>query len=225
MLQLQIFERFGPAMAHGATRQSDGDFGEGALRLQENLASLCQANRLAQPPKFLRQVHGRAVVRIDSPQQEAGEGDAMITDQPGVPLAVRTADCQGIIVYEPLRHGLAVIHSGWRGSAQNIIGATLEAMRQEYGCDPAQMRVGIGPSLGPCCAEFTDPARELPEFCRPFIRGRQVDFWGLSRRQCEEAGIPPGQIEVAGLCTRCQEGFFSHRRGETGRSLTWAMLK
>ena len=144
----------------------------------------------------------------------------MITDLPGRHLVIQTADCQAVMLYDPRRRVAANVHVGWRGSAANIIGHTVARMVAGFGCRPTDMLAGIGPSLGPCCAEFKNYRREIPsEYWRYRHAGDLFDFWALSRDQLTAAGVPPAGIHVSGLCTRCETGrFFSYRAEKrTGR--------
>lgn len=170
-----------------------------------------------------RQVHGDTV-RIFSqqykPDIEEHEGDAMISDVPGYLLLIKGADCQSIIIFDPVRNVVANIHAGWRGSVQNIIGKTLSVMNDTYGCRPKDLLCGIGPSLGPCCAEFVNHAEELPPaFKIHEVALNHFDFWAISREQLKDAGVPQENIIVSGICTRCNsDHFFSYRREKiTGR--------
>jgi hypothetical protein len=86
----------------------------------------------------------------------------------------------------------------------------------------------IGPSLGPCCAEFTSYKEIFPEAFRKFIvRDNHFDLWEISRRQLLDAGLEEKMIDIAGICTRCNTDFFYSYRGEgiTGRFATVAMLR
>lgn len=110
---------------------------------------------------------------------EIEDMDAFVTDVPGVGFMVKTADCQPILMAgrrkkledrsqnrykgtgskEPRQSGapvVAIVHSGWRGSLKNIAGKTVQKMVEEFGVDLATIEVGVGPSIGPCCAEFED---------------------------------------------------------------------
>jgi YfiH family protein len=175
-------------------------------------------------PAYARQRHGTCVVVIGpEPAGRAGhppEADAMITDVPGRHLVIQVADCQGVILYDPVRRVLANVHSGWRGSVQNILGATVDAMAEGFGCRPADLVAGIGPSLGPCCAEFVNYRQEIPETLWGYRVGLcHFDFWTLSVDQLRQAGVPALNIETSGLCTRCRTDLFFSYRGErtTGR--------
>jgi YfiH family protein len=173
---------------------------------------------------FCNQIHGPGVIRIKaSPQQTPPTGDAMITDRPGRMLVIQTADCQSVVVADPDRRVVANIHAGWRGSLQNIVGRTVDTMISDYGCSPRHMVAGIGPSLGPCCAEFVNYRQEIPKEYWPYKqRARRFDFWKISTDQLLQTGLPKKNIRVSGLCTRCRTDlFFSYRReAVTGRFAT-----
>ena len=182
---------------------------------------------------FINQVHGDRILVVRDRYGKMGggrehaSGDAMITDVPGIGLAIQVADCQAVVLYDPERCVVANIHSGWRGSTINIIGRTVETMTAEFGCDPVSLLAGVSPSLGPCCAEFVKYRQEIPEKYWPHkVTENHFDFWAISRDQMVKAGIPHANIEIAGCCTRCNpERFFSYRAERvTGRFVVAAGL-
>jgi YfiH family protein len=135
-------------------------------------------------------------------------------------LTILVADCQPVMLFDPVRSVIANIHSGWRGSIINIIGRTVAEMQKRFGCLPADIHAGIGPSLGPCCAEFVNYREEIPESLWSYrVSNHHFDFWAMSRDQLLQAGLLPGRIEIGGLCTRCRRDlFFSYRAARrTGR--------
>jgi copper oxidase (laccase) domain-containing protein len=124
------------------------------------------------------------------------------------------------MLYDPDRRVVANIHSGWRGSIQNVIGATVAEMVRSFACAASRMQAGIGPSLGPCCAEFVNYTREIPAEYWPYrVNTTHFDFWAVSRDQLLRAGLPAENIVVSGLCTKCRtDQFFSYRKEKvTGR--------
>ena len=165
----------------------------------------------------------------DRPIQAApGNADALITDVPGVYLLIQTADCQAVMIVDPQQRVVANVHSGWRGSVANIVGLTVTRMIREFGCDPARMVAAIGPSLGPCCAEFVHYKEEIPPRLWPFNVGENhFDFWRISRRQLIDAGLVQSRIHSSNLCTRCNPHlFFSYREQKrTGRLAAIVGLK
>jgi hypothetical protein len=118
---------------------------------------------------------------------------------------------------------VANIHSGWRGSIPNIIGLTIQTMIKEFDSDPKNLLTGIGPSLGPCCAEFIHYRTEIPKAFWSYKNRKDCfDFWAISKDQLTEAGIPSNHIVSSNLCTRCRTDlFFSYRKERlTGRFAT-----
>jgi YfiH family protein len=177
---------------------------------------------------YLNQVHGCDIAMLTRPLQpkhnptnpEPLTADAVVTDRPGNYLLVQVADCQSVLMYEPARQVVANVHSGWRGSIGNIIGSTIAAMEQKFGCRPDRILAGIGPSLGPCCAEFIHYRTEIPkEFWRYKDSSEHFDFWALSVDQLINAGVLSDNIESSQICTRCRtDEFFSYRAEKnTGR--------
>jgi YfiH family protein len=174
----------------------------------------------------IKQVHGTNVVHYKKANQlddKAGpfeEADAVITNEKGVFLMIQTADCQAVMLYDPVKGVVGNIHSGWRGSIANIIGKTVRSMIDEYGTSPADIKAGIGPSLGRCCAEFLNYRIEIPEKFRRYKNDKDhFDFWSISRDQLKEEGVLEANIFSSNFCTKCnQDLFFSYRRDKvTGR--------
>lgn len=176
---------------------------------------------------YANQVHGTEILIYAGPQTAAAmngqprTGDALITDIPGLALAIQMADCQAILVYDPVRRVVANIHSGWRGSVSDIAGKTVAAMENHFGCRGADMVAAIAPSLGPCCAEFINYRVEIPEkFWKYRDDANHFDFWKISCDQLAVAGLQPENIHCGGMCTCCRTDYFYSYRGEarpTGR--------
>jgi polyphenol oxidase len=180
----------------------------------------------------IQQVHGThiAIVRETSAtiSEEPIQADAMITALPGVALVVKQADCQAVILLDPEKKVIANVHCGWRGHRENLLGTVVDRMSVDFGCRPSDLRAGISPSLGPCCAEFVTHDQLFPEqFMRFMVKENFFDFWAISRWQLAESGVKEENIETAEICTKCSTPlFFSYRaEGTTGRSATAVMLK
>lgn len=182
---------------------------------------------------FLRQVHGCHVAVLDGADMPGngrlpGEADAVVSRRPGHVLTILVADCQAVMLFDPVREVIANIHAGWRGSVANIIGRTVAVMVRRFGCRPEDIRAGVGPSLGPCCAEFIHYRREIPETLWSYrVARHHFDFWALSRDQLRAAGLRSGHIAIGGICTRCRSDlFFSYRAANrTGRMGACIALK
>lgn len=152
----------------------------------------------------VKQIHS-AEVRVVSSPGVAGEADALITREPGLWVAVKTADCLPLLVVDLGQRQVAAIHAGWRGVAGQIIQRTVEDMKAE----PTNLRVAIGPGIGPCCFEVG--AEVAARFGKS---GRTcVDLAQACQDQLCALGVPARFISRATACTRCQESdFHSFRR-------------
>lgn len=148
------------------------------------------------------------------------DADIIITDNPGQLLLIKTADCQPVLIVDPDKRICAAVHSGWKGSVSNVICRAVDKMIESYNCNPVNLIAGIGPSLGPCCAEFVNYRKEIPEeFWKYRVGEYNFDFWEISIYQLEKAGLVRKNIWVDGRCTKCNhEDFFSYRNNKnTGR--------
>ncbi len=174
---------------------------------------------------FIRQVHGNAVLSLKHRPDRGdfpvvGTADAVITDRAGLLLTILVADCQAVLLFDPRQRVVANVPSGWRSSVANIVGATVAAMEQNFGCRSGDILAGVGPSLGPCCAEFRNYRREIPSSLWGYrVSAHNFDFWALSRDQLTAAGLRADRIRLGRICTRCHpERFYSYRAGhQTGR--------
>jgi YfiH family protein len=104
----------------------------------------------------LRQIHSDIVHVVGASKTPQGEqalqGDALITREPGVLLTIQTADCIPILLADTKRKAIAAIHSGWRGTSQRIAEKTLGRMQMEFGTRPQDVIAALGPGIG-CCYE------------------------------------------------------------------------
>ena len=154
----------------------------------------------------LRQVHGASLIRAEAPG-ELDDADAMWSDVPGLPIAVFTADCFGVVLRSESAVGVA--HAGWRGAARGVVVALREEMTRE-GHEPRS--AAIGPGIGPCCFEVG------PEVAGRFPQDETETRWGATsvdlasalRRQLDGLAV-----WVSGACTMHEISFYSHRRSRT----------
>jgi YfiH family protein len=165
--------------------------------------------------KAVKQIHGDSILIIKSVNQaaEPAEYDAMMTNVPGIGLLIQQADCQAVLLHDPVKRVIAAIHNGWQGSVAGIIGKTIESMRRYFQTNPADIRAVVSPALGPSGAEFIHYQRELPPDFYPFKNANNYfDFRAISKRQLKQSGIMDKNIETAEICTACSNDFFSYRR-------------
>jgi YfiH family protein len=183
---------------------------------------------------YARQVHGAEAARVHAGGGFAGLVDVLVTAEREVPLAIFTADCLAIVVYDPVAHVLGLAHVGWRGMVR---GATQAVVRSvgELGGRASRLHVAIAPSIGPCCYEVDEPVTaELVRafgdrwkaWVEPSRAGHvRLDLWTANETLLREAGVAPAFIDNPRLCTACHpEMLYSYRKGNRGRLATLAAL-
>jgi len=190
------------------------------------------------------QVHGADVRLIETaaeakPAEDArGETvycDAIVSDTRGVLAGVKTADCVPVLLADPVTGAYAAIHAGWRGTLARVALKGLEQMRRQYGTEPENVMVAIGPAAGACCYEvgtevidaFNTEFPDQPDLFRPTRDGHAcIDLLCVNRNQLAGAGVKTGKVFAAPLCTMCRTDlFFSYRReknvqGKVGRLMS-----
>ena len=199
---------------------SVGDSGERVVENRNRIAECLGGTDMI----FIHQVHGTHVFRMSEkspdPPGFPPQADAIVSNLPGKNLVVQVADCQAVLLFDPVKLVVANIHSGWRGSIADIAGRTVGVMQDEFGATPIDIMAGIGPSLGPCCGEFKNYRKEIPKkFWGYKDQSVNFDFWAITCDQLADAGLRKENIETSGICTKCNtESFFSYRgQNETGR--------
>ena len=240
-----FFTTRGWALGSPAT-SSDEAWREAADAIEVGSPSLCRV-RQVHGAAVVVQREGAPAANHDSSGTEA---DIVLSDAGGLALAIKTADCLPLLIADRRTGAVAAAHAGWRGLALSVPGVAIERMGTEFGSRPDDLIVAIGPAIGACCYEvgedvrvsFNDagfdsqrlarwftsdpvsspgnsPMPSLPATRRPghwFFDGPQA-----ARDQLESAGVPAGQVLVAGLCTASHgDVFCSYRRegrGAAGR--------
>ncbi|MED5374500.1 MAG: polyphenol oxidase family protein [Myxococcota bacterium] len=178
------------------------------------------------------QVHADEVIRVQTgagPLDTVGAADALITDRPGVPIAVRTADCVPILLAAP--GAVAAVHAGWRGTTAPIIPPAVAALCELAGCPPSELRAAIGPCISLASYEVgPEVVRALTNLdlhvCvdRSATGRTHVDLARANRLLLHRVGVQ--RVEVLGHCTLRDDRFYSHRgQGpSTGRQAAWISL-
>lgn len=206
---------------------------------------------------ILRQVHGERIVILSERRrtEDAGrgenrnlvirkppaqpfrfdEGDAMITDIPGVSIGIRTADCLPILVCDTVSGTAAAIHCGWRSLALGLAGKVIRTLIDLMGSDPSRYVAAMGPSIGSCCYEVGGDVRRSFEYSGQKTvdffkvgRGRvSMDLGQTAKTQLAGTGILHENMERITGCTMCDRDlFWSYRAGdETDRMISWITAK
>lgn len=181
---------------------------------------------------YLRQVHGADVVDARSGGGWSGDADGIVTTVRGAPLAVFTADCLAITLYDHAAPALGVVHAGWRGTVHGAAQATVRALVAR-GARPERLHAAIAPAIGACCYEVDGPVvaaftqaygPDAQAWMTPAREGHvMLDLVVANEALLRAAGVT--RIETAGLCTACRPDLlYSYRKGHRGRLVTVAAI-
>ena len=220
--------------------------GDNDADIETNRTSLCQMLGIdTWHLVYPHQVHGDVVAAIDSQWMESLSPiekrinldgvDAVMTDLGGVCIGVSTADCIPILLYDAAHHACCAVHAGWRGTVKRIARKAVEAMASRYGTDTQNLRSIIGPGISleafevgdEVYHEFEEAHFDMARIARRYTKWH-IDLWECNRLQLVDAGIPPTDIRIAGICTYKQhDDFFSARRLgiQSGRIFTGIMME
>lgn len=233
-----VFSRMGGVSTGPLSALNVGNcVGDDPAAVAENHARICgHLGISSELVTSAQQVHGNrvAVVTVAHAGKVFPNTDALITRAPSIPLMLRFADCQPIILYDPLRHALGLVHAGWRGVALGIARRAVEAMHEAFGTEPGMLMAGLGPAIGRCCYVVGQDVASAMSYVLPDWRevmvaqgdGWLLDLSAANAQQLTAAGVK--QVEQADLCTSClRNEFFSHRGdgGSTGRFAVVAYLE
>src|SRR5438552_15512715 len=156
-----------PWLVHAFSTRAFGTLGhngEGGADGEKNRARFLKALAGSSVAKLqlatLRQVHFDIIHRVASVPNERLTGDGMITDVPGIVLAIQTADCLPVLLADPKRKAVGAFHAGWRGALARIVEKGVGAMRREFGSVPRDLLAAIGPGIHGCCYRVGEEVRE-----------------------------------------------------------------
>lgn len=191
--------------------------GDRAAAVEENI-SLIRRAMGGRSSAWVRQVAGDGVARV-SEAGFAGEADALITSERDLCLAVAVADCVPVALVG--ERGVAMVHSGWRGTLAGIAGKALRRFGEEG------VRAYVGPGIRGCCYEVSQELAEAFEarFGEGVVSGRHLSLPAAIKVDLEQMGV--GEIHDLGLCSGCRPDlFYSHRKQgpRTGRNLAAVAL-
>ena len=178
--------------------------------------ALAGAGRL----QLLHQVHGRRVQA--APWEGRPDADAAVAEEPGSILGIETADCQPVLLVDPVGRRVAAAHAGWRGTAAGVTREAVAALVAR-GSHAADIVAALGPSIGACCYEVGPELEDAfgpegAEFFRPGPKGKpHLDVRAANVRQLERAGLAPERIHHVAECTFCRADLYhSYRREGKG---------
>lgn len=251
MLPLLQSRRIGPGFRHGFTTRAGGvsappydslnlggKWGDDPAHVTENRRRLAVA--VGGEPFAARQVHGTTIRRVHAGEERAEvarhEADGLCSDVPGLVLGVFVADCVPVLLADARTGACAAVHAGWRGTVAGILPQAVHTLAREFGARPEDLRVVLGPAIGPCCFEVGLEVVDALESAIPDARAcgivrpsprsavdkAHVDLHAANRFLLEGAGVPADGIDGFAACTRCdRERFFSFRRdgASTGQQM------
>lgn len=216
----------GVSKGHCATMNISTTRGDDPAAIEENKRRIAAAIGVRpESMTFTHQTHTTnvAVVRAEDEGKRFMETDGLVTNVPGICLVTFFADCVPLFFVDPVKKVIGLSHSGWRGTVGKIGKVTVEKMVSEYGCDPADIRAAIGPSICQDCYEVSEDVIE--QFKESFAEelwtelfykkenGKyQLNLWRANEAVFREAGIVKEHIAVTNVCTHCNPDIlFSHR--------------
>jgi len=182
-------------------------------------------------PVSIHQVHGNKVLVADKISYNTGDphdADGLITQVPDLPLAIRSADCLPVFIYDPKHNGIGLIHVGWKGSYKNIVGETIKAIKKQWQGNPKDLKIAFGPAIRACCYEV---GSEFQEFFPNSLIVREYQYYldlpQVVHGQLLAYGVSEGNISDCSICTCCDPDYFSFRRDKehAGRMISLMMIK
>lgn len=192
----------------------------------------CEAQLTLSKVVNIRQVHGKSIIVATAEKYKKDDSipqaDAIITKEVDVPIAVRTADCLPIFIFDPKQKVIGIVHAGWRSSQKRIAEATLKKMKEKFKTRPEDVKVAFGPSLNSCCYEVTEEFLDyFPKAIKRQNGKLYLDLNLANRQQLVAVGVSPRNIFDCKTCTFCGKNYFSYRKGKekAGRMLSVIMLK
>ncbi|HSX09801.1 MAG TPA: peptidoglycan editing factor PgeF [Candidatus Saccharimonadales bacterium] len=171
----------------------------------------------------MQQIHsGNVSIVTHTQQKRISETDGLITNQKNIPLAVLTADCLPIMFYDPVKKIVGIAHAGYRGLLLHIIEHMIDKFTKEFGSDPDDIQVGIGPCIETMCYEVGKEVidkftKAFPKYKNMYItkEGKfYLDLKQIALQSLNKKGILDVHIEIMDICTKCDEQFYSYRGGD-----------
>jgi polyphenol oxidase len=155
------------------------------------------------------------------------ETDALITNKKGVFLVISVADCLPVMIYDTVKHIIANVHSGWRGTAKGIVTNTLHKMKDEFGCNTGDMTAFIGPGISKENFEVGAEVAEMFEvkYVNPHSDKFYIDLKSVVTDQLTAAGVNPANIDTCPYCTFSEKNMLhSYRRDKESSGRMFAVI-
>ena len=232
-MTMPLFNDFFPPHVIAFTGDRSVDFtlhnGRETLTQQQLDYLSSSLNMDVSEPARVRQVHGdKIIMAAEGAGEPVPEADGLLTQQVRLPLAIRTADCVPVFLYDAKQEGIGLVHAGWRGAQKNIVKSAVTLMQRQWHTQPKNIMALLGPAIRSCCYEVGGEFRgyfpqEVGE------RGGQyfLDLPRVLLHQLAALGVADEHIRDCGICTCCEERCFSYRRegAQAGRMISLIALK
>ncbi len=151
---------------------------------------------------FQKQVHEDKINYVET-YGSCGESDALITQKKNMGLAISSADCPAIFIYDPIIKLIAAVHSGWKGTGKQILRKTLKRLSDEFSCNPSDLICYIGPSISQKNYEVGEEVAK--KFDEQFILTKEskyyLDLAGAIFKMLVNEGVKEKNIQVSKLCS------------------------
>ncbi len=199
-LRFKNLSEFGN-IKHGISTRSFGSMkNEDGSLSKENLEKFIIELNLPKAEVCMHQIHGGDVAVVtDNKIWQIQNADGLVTDKKNIPLSVVVADCLPVLFYDPKKEAVGIGHGGRKGLGLNILGNVVNKLVSEFGSDPKDILIGIGPGIEKKCYE---------------VDGDFIDIFQLAFDQLEKKGIEKKNIEVINICTKDNmDIFYSYRGG------------
>ncbi len=173
------------------------------------------AKKIGHPIQFADQIHGDRIWVLDK-LIAPPRCDGLLTQKAGIALAILSADCYGVLLFDKESSTIAALHAGREGASKGIVSKAIQLMRERHAS--RNISAILSPGICQKCYDVGDLAKHYP---KRFLQGTHLDVKGMIEEQLREHGV---QWRDFGVCTSCDPNYFSYRRdGVTGRfaSLIW----
>jgi YfiH family protein len=184
-----------------------------------------------------RQIHGSNAGYVQEKDKGRGalsyeeaiaETDALVTNAKNLPLAIFTADCLTLFLYDPITESIGLVHAGWRSTRFEITKKTIQLMQDKFNSQVKDLYAGFGPAIRECCYQV---GKEFNESFSGYLKEKgnhyYLDLVGINKKQLLESGVEVAHIIDSWICTSCRnKDFFSYRRqNNCGRMMSVIMLR
>lgn len=180
-----------------------------------------------------KQIHSDIIHLVDNNYINNSEGDALITNIPNIPIIIKVADCIPILLYDKKNQVLALIHSGWKGTLQNITNKTVKLMQNKYNSKLENISAYIYPSIRKCHFEveedvyslFKNKISNIDKYTKKTNLKYYINLQSIIKDNLNNIGIT--NIKDTNICTYCNsDKYHSYRYNKTDkRNILLAMIK